>query len=70
MREKLIIFALGAAWTAGLGVFGFVMAINNNIITLNSRVEYLEKQQDSFVQKDVFELEKMLLRSERVKTKP
>ena len=61
MKEKLIMFALGAAWTAGIGTFGFIMTIKYTQIVMQKEVEYLTKDMINFVEKDVYEVDKMLL---------
>lgn len=64
----MVKWLLTAAWAAGLGVFGYVLAINTHLTELQKDVEelqrksdYIEKESDSFVRKDVYEVDKLLL---------
>jgi hypothetical protein len=67
MKEKLIMFGLGAAFSMILGCFSFVMALENEVIILQANFEnrmgHLEKQQERCVQKDIYQVDKMLMNS-------
>lgn len=64
----MVKWLLTAAWAAGLGVFGYVLAINTQLTELEKDVgelqrkyDYIEKESDDFVRKDVYEVDKLLL---------
>lgn len=60
MKEKLIMFGLSAAWAAGVAVFVFVMALKYNQISMQADINFLMKDSENSVKKDVYETDKLL----------
>ena len=61
MKEKLIMFAIGAAWAAGCAVATFVLSLNNQIIVMRSDVTFQQKQIDGCVPDNVYQVDKQLM---------
>jgi hypothetical protein len=61
MKDKIIIWALGAAWGAGVGIAGYVMNLSDRILTLEANQKFIDKQISDCIKNDVFQVEKMLL---------
>lgn len=61
MKEKLIMWGLACAWAAGTGVVSYILTLNNDIIALNSEITYLQKSVEQCVQRDIYEVDKLLM---------
>lgn len=58
---KVIVGALSSAWAAGIGVASWSLHLWNEVTILEQRINALEKDHDSCVRKEIYEVDKMLM---------